>query len=113
MTILSYRFVFAKSNLTKEEDGELIVYAEHMRIHEPISTIKLPEAMVVIEICDGIDRPLLKITTNKTVDMIVDSKDGTVEEIIPGLWKIRCGKSIEDLEKEFPTHEVMEPHRRE
>ena len=99
MNQLSYRFIFAKPNLVKEdnevfvkhENEELIVYAEHVRIQEPISTIKFAEAMVVIEICDGIDRPLLKVTTNKTVDMIVDSKDGTIEPIVNGLWKIRCG----------------------
>lgn len=99
---MSYRFVFNKRQrplikddneevLIKDDGEEVVVYADHLLIQEPVSTIKLPETVVVVEICDGIDRALLKITTNKTVDMIVDSKDGTIEPIVNGLWKIRCG----------------------
>ena len=91
----NYRFVFRNdpiAPLEQKDDKTLTVYHDHVLIREPVSNIPEPDTMVVIEIIDGIDRPLLKVTTNKTVDMMIDSKDGQVEEIVKGLWKIRCSE---------------------
>lgn len=99
---MPYKFMFLLTDTTPLIKQEkfidrvyTVVYGNHVMIKEPVGAIKFPDTQVVVEIHDGIDRPLVKVTTNQTVDLIIDSKGGILEEIAPGLWKIRCAKKEE------------------
>ena len=84
---MTYRWRFPKDSLVKEEDGELVVYSEIANIQEPVSLIKFPNMSVNIKIHDGVNRPYIQVTTNKTADLAIDSKDASVKKLSDGYFQ--------------------------
>jgi hypothetical protein len=75
----------------------LIVYADHVMIKEPVCSDPslIPDCQVILDIKDGIDRPLVKVETNMTADLILSSKNANTEVVAEGYVKIRAGKQEE------------------
>ena len=94
---MTYRFFFPKDALSKIEeyaDGDcLVVYSDTVLIQEPVGLIPQKNLALHLKIHDGIKRAYVQITTNKTADLAIDSKNGKLEEVDQhGFWKIHCGK---------------------
>ena len=76
------------------DEKYLIVYSDQVMIKEPVCSEQslIPDCQVIIGATDGIDRPLVKVETNMTSDVIVSSKNADTEIVAKGYVKIHASK---------------------
>jgi hypothetical protein len=84
----------------------LVIYADHVMIKEPVYSNKsiIPDCQVILDIKNGIDRPLVKVETNMTADLILASKNAKTEIVTEGYVKMHAGKQEEETLGESLRH---------